>query len=60
MALLLQNNTEDDTKDLVLVYKLSNDVDAQQFVLRGSNFRATVDTRVHISRYPCTMYVCGG
>lgn len=53
MALLLQTiETTDETRnELTLAYKLSDDVDAQWFALRGSNFKSASDTHVHISRY---------
>ena len=53
MALLLQTTLINETKgkELILIYKLSGDADAQQFVLRGSNFTEEVDNQVHISRY---------
>ena len=50
MALLLQK-ANDDSNELILIYKLSGDVDAQQLVLRGSNFKEVVENRVYIARY---------
>jgi len=50
MALLLQA-TIDGRKELKLVYKLSADVEAQQFVLKDSNFKGATDTLVRVSRY---------
>ena len=50
MALLSQT-TRNDKNELSLVYKLSGDTDVHQFSLKGSDFKPTTDTRVHISRY---------
>lgn len=48
MALMLQSIGK--RKELTLVYKLSDDVDAQRLTLKGSDFKGSVDTRVHLSR----------
>ena len=48
---LLSTTTRNNEKELSLVYKLSGDTDVHQFSLRGSNFKPSIDTQVHISRY---------
>ena len=50
MALLLQKAL-DGSNELKLIHKLSGDVDAQQLVLRGSNFKEVVENQVYIARY---------
>lgn len=55
MALLLQKSpVDDDINELTLVYKLSDDVDAQQLTLKGYEFKEEVDYQVQISRYLAT------
>ena len=51
MALLIQTTLDEEEDELVLVYKLSGDADAQWFVLRGIDFKPLTDTQVHMSRY---------
>ena len=70
MALLLQTTFDDDTVDdettlvkrneLVLVYKLSEDADAQRIILNGSDFTEAVTNHVHISRYLLCMDITDG